>query len=259
MCSSDLVRNRWPMVTVGAVASPEDAVFADLDGDGNLDVITSAEGKNRQIFIHWAPSAERYLTSDAWETHSLPAAKERMQWMFALPAQIDGKHGLDFFAGGKNADAAVGWFQAPEDARALAEWVWHPLREVGWLMSLIAADMDGDGDDDLLLTDRRGPRSGILWLENPGPERATESWKEHTVGPVGEDEVMFLAYADVDGDGLLDIVSAVKPKELHIYRRLDVAGRFGPRQVVPLPAESGTAKGIGVGDMDGDGLPDLVF
>ena len=31
-------KSAWPSVTVGRVASPEDAVFADLDGDGNLDV-----------------------------------------------------------------------------------------------------------------------------------------------------------------------------------------------------------------------------
>ncbi|MCU0875170.1 MAG: VCBS repeat-containing protein [Pirellulaceae bacterium] len=37
----------WPAVTVGSVKSPEDAVFADLDGDGATDVVSSTEGKSR--------------------------------------------------------------------------------------------------------------------------------------------------------------------------------------------------------------------
>ena len=37
-------------------------------------------------------------------------------------------------------------------------------------MSLIAADMDGDGDLDVLASDRKGPGRGCYWLENPlGP------------------------------------------------------------------------------------------
>src|SRR4051812_2647080 len=44
---NERVKEKWPGVTVGKVASPEDAVFVDLDGDGNLDVVSSCEGKTR--------------------------------------------------------------------------------------------------------------------------------------------------------------------------------------------------------------------
>jgi hypothetical protein len=255
----DAVRQAWPRVTIGQVASPEDAVFADFDRDGNLDVLTSTEGRSRQLFVHWGPGPQHYLDEASWETQPIPAAKDAMQWMFALPAQIDGQHGEDLFAGGKNEDAAVGWLQVPDNARDLAAWRWHPLRPVGWLMSLVAADMDGDGDADLLLTDRRGERSGLLWLENPGPEAATGPWVEHNIGNVGQHEVMFLSTGDLDGDGLEDIVVAVKPRELHLYRLLDSRGSFAEPQIVPLPEEAGSAKGIAIGDMDQDGIADLVF
>ena len=52
----DAVKQRWPAVTVGEVEKPEDAVFADLDGDGVLDVISSTEGETKTIFVHWAPA-----------------------------------------------------------------------------------------------------------------------------------------------------------------------------------------------------------
>jgi hypothetical protein len=182
-----------------------------------------------------------------------------MQWMFTLPRQIDGQGAGDFFAGGKNENAAVGWFQAPRNPRRLEDWRWHPLRKVGWLMSLVAVDIDEDGQTDLLLSDRRANRRGIVWLKNPGAAQAVDAWTEHALGSLGRDEVMFLAYGDLDGDGLDDIVAAVKPQHLHYHRRLDARGTFAPPVVIPLPAETGTAKAVALGDIDGDGLRDLVF
>ena len=45
----------WPSEAVGKVGSPEDAVFADIDRDGKLDVISASEGKTKSLQIHWAP------------------------------------------------------------------------------------------------------------------------------------------------------------------------------------------------------------
>ena len=49
------VTGAWPLVTVGRVKSPEDAVFCDLDRDGFVDVVSCCEGRNRKVFVHWAP------------------------------------------------------------------------------------------------------------------------------------------------------------------------------------------------------------
>ena len=43
----DEVHSPWPSVTVGQVKSPEDAVFADMDRDGIMDVVSACEGKTR--------------------------------------------------------------------------------------------------------------------------------------------------------------------------------------------------------------------
>ncbi len=253
------VREKWPGVTVGRVRSPEDAVFADLDGDGNLDIISSTEGDDRSIYVHWSPGQDGLLQESAWRTIPIPEAQGRMRWMFAAPAEIDVRHGIDFFAGGKDAGGMVGWFAAPENARNAGGWRWHPLRETGWLMSLVPEDMDGDGDTDLLLNDRKGPRRGIFWLEHPGPAHAERVWKEHAISGEGESETMFLAYEDLDGDGLKDVIAAVKPRHLEFYRRLHRRGDFSAPVRIPFPAGMGTAKGVAVGDLNGDGIADLVI
>jgi hypothetical protein len=253
-------RQRWPSVTVGRVGSPEDAVFTDLDADGAVDVVSSCEGDERSIFVHWAPrDARDYGTADAWRTEALPAAKGAMRWMFALPLEVDYRRGIDLVAGAKGPGAEIGWFEAPAETRRLDRWKWHPMYAAGWVMSLMARDMDADGDIDILASDRTGDNRGTLWLENPGPGPAQrQRWPEHRIGATGE-EVMFLTEADLDRDGLTDVVAAVKPRRIFFHRRLGRDGLQWEEFVIPIPEAAGTAKAVAVGDIDMDGALDLVF
>jgi len=253
------VRDNWPAVTVGKVGNLEDAVFADLDGDGNVDVISAAEGGTKRISIHWAPKDPAdYLKADKWTTAALPASLGK-QWMFIEPAQLDGKCGLDFVAGAKNAGASIGWFQAPPDPRDANAWTYHKLRDAGWIMSIFMTDMNADGKPDILFSDRKGKRTGAFWMENPGPgEALTKPWPEHPIGGLGK-ECMFLQRADLDGDGRADIVMPVKSKDILFLRSLDDKGLSWDSTTIAMPATCGRAKGIGVGDIDLNGKADLVF
>ncbi len=252
-------RQKWPAVTVGEVGAPEDAVFADLDGDGAIDVVSSCEGGVRTMYVHWAPGDRaRYLDAPAWQTEAIPTSENAMKWMFCLPMQVDDARGIDLVAGAKGGGAKIGWFEAPAEARDLTAWEWHPLLDAGWIMSLIATDMDGDGDDDVLVSDRRGKGRGCLWLENPDTAAAKHRpWPVHRIG--GEDhEVMFLTQGDLDQDGLDDVVVATKDNGLLFFRRLSANGHRWRRHTIAMPENTGTGKAVAIGDVDRDGRRDLV-
>lgn len=253
-------RQSWPSVTVGSVGSPEDAVFADLDADGAVDVISATEGKSNTAFVHWAPTLEgQYLKASEWQTDVLGNILLNQRWMFMLPMDIDHRNGIDIVTGSKGQDAAIGWFEAPVDPRDVAKWRWHSLYKAGWIMSILAHDIDKDGDLDIFASDRRGARSGILWLENPGKDNIGKSWLEHRIGPVGEYEAMFITIADLDADGSSDIIAATKGGGVYFFRQTsDNTLAWDVRQI-DMPYNTGTGKAVAVGDIDGDGHNDIVF
>jgi len=249
----------WPSVTVGIVRSPEDAVFADLDGDGNLDVVSSCEGREQSMYVHWAPAKQAdYLKSSAWATEVIAATKQKQSWMFAEPAQIDGRTGIELFVSSKGTNGSIGWLKLPTDrqqARKVSQWQFIKLRDAGWVMTLKAMDMDGDGDSDLLFSDRKGKKRGVSWLENPGREKVSSrgEWKEHVLGG-REHEVMFLSVGDLNHDGVWDIVCPTRNTEILLFER---NGNEWQVHSTPNPFGVAHGKAVAIGDIDKDGRNDL--
>jgi hypothetical protein len=251
----------WPAVTVGQASSPEDAVFADVDGDGVLDVVSSCEGKERTMFVHWAPhDRELLLDPAAWRTEALPPTQKQQQWMYAVPLRVAGQRGMDLIVGAQGAGAGGSWLQAPADARDLSGWKLRPLYQAGWIMSLVGHDVDGDGDGDVVVSDRKGPRRGVLWLENPGadePIGAAAPWREHRLGATGQ-EAMFLDLADVDGDQRADIICATRNGHIVFLRRIADTPDAWEERLIENPGGVPGGKSVRAADIDGDGRMDLV-
>lgn len=253
-------KGKWPAVTVGEVASPEDAVFVDLDGDGATDAVSCCEGNVKSMWVHWSPKeTARRLDRGSWRTEVIPATEGAKSWMFCVPAEVDGENGVDLVAGAKGDGAEIGWLESPANPRDLSGWRWHAIRQAGWIMSLFAMDMDGDGDADVLASDRKGASRGCFWLEHPGRDvLRTARWSEHRIGGEGK-EVMFLVPTDLDGDGLLDAVVATAGHELLYCRRTSRDGLAWAGFAIEIPAGAGKGKGVNVGDVNLDGKMDIVF
>ncbi len=251
---------RWVPVPVGTTPDVEDALLIDLDGDGALDVVSATEGETRKVFVHWAPSNRTdYADAAKWTTDVLYADGSR--WMYSVSLDVDGNKRPDLILGGKDHDATVGWLEAPDRPRRLDAWTFHPITPAGWVMSLLVEDMNADGYPDLLLSDRRGKLAGVRWLEHPGVDSPDlrKPWKNHFVGATGR-EVMFISAADLDGDGLKEIVVPHFLEDdwkLSIFKR-ETDERWVEHTLV-YPASAGRPKSVAVGDIDLDGRPDLVL
>jgi hypothetical protein len=122
------------------------------------------------------------------------------------------------------------------------------------------ADLDGDGDLDLIAGQANG---AVLFYRNTGsPRRAqftlvSDRWDDIAAGRRSAP-----ALADVDGDGLLDLVLGHEDAgPVVVYRNAGTktAPTFArietpPALAMPLPPNSAPA----FADIDGDGSPDLL-
>lgn len=237
----DKVTEPWPSVEVGRVGRPEDAFAMDVDGDGRLDVVSSCEGNTRAVYVHWAPDDP--TDADGWTTEIIPASKGLQQFMFSVPVDINQDGNIDIVSAGKNDDAALGWFEAPVNPRKLADWKWHVMTPVGWVMSIRVVDelFGGDVPPSVFISDRKGDERGIFWVSSTD---GGMTWRRRLVGGADR-EVMFLDWV---GD---TIAWPTRDGGVTVY--LDDGW-----EEIPMPEGAGTGKAVAIGDMDGDGDEDLV-
>jgi len=151
----------------------------------------------------------------------------------------DGK--LDWVVGCSRGP--VWWFryEAPD------RWTRYQIADrAGTDVGGVAFDVDGDGWIDQV--------SGNTWFRNPGSP-AGKQWARYENGAIAgsHDNVA----ADIDGDGKLDVVMMSDKAGLFWYKiPKDPTQNWEAHQVGP-----GVHGGIaprGVGDLDGDGDPDIV-
>ncbi|MEM7201659.1 MAG: VCBS repeat-containing protein [Planctomycetota bacterium] len=118
--------------------------------------------------------------------------------------------------------------------------------------AVVALGVEGDGDQDLVFAgDLVQPRLYV----NDGSGFFADATASSM--PAGIEQLGRLAASDVDGDGDLDLVLAtVGQNRLYLN---DAAGRFSDATASRMPVDGDPDHAVEVGDVDADGDPDLVF
>lgn len=113
-------------------------------------------------------------------------------------------------------------------------------------------DFNGDGKNDILMASHPG-KNLTLYL-NPGK---TGEWTTHVV--MTEAATEGTIWADIDGDGKKEMVCMQGGK--FGYAKVDWTDATKPWTFIPISekvADTPYVHGLGVGDLSGDGKPDIV-
>lgn len=221
----------WTARLIGA-AYGHDLEVGDVDQDGDLDVVTC----DKQRVVLW-----RQEEGARW---SEVKVVERAGEGIAL-SDLDGDRDLDLVYGGS-------WFEAPEKAGAAwretsIDGSWHPETRAR------TGDMNGDGRPDVVLSVSEGA-GPLAWFEAPLDPR-DGGWIRHVIDGEALEGAHSLQLADLDLDGVLDVVTA----EMHTSARRRVFAYLNEGAAWRrLLLSSEGSHNLRAGDLDGDGDPDLV-
>lgn len=154
------------------------------------------------------------------------------------------------------------WFEAPNWIRheMAPSRTYDPRKEYSDSFLNLGMDVNQDGWDDVVVIDFPGKPG--FWFENP-KNKQSGPWKKHiladSMGIANESP----GFIDIDGDGRLDILCGDKDKKQIVWLKApskpgDTRWERFPLSQENVPGTEIFSHGIGYGDIDKDGINDVV-
>lgn len=261
----------WPRHEIWHSACNETPLYTDLLGDGRRVLVMGWQPKGKENEGQMAWFAPGDAPTKLWEMHpvSKPSAPGK-----EIPGTFKYAHGLGVGDvngdGRKDVICTAGWWEQPETARdEKTAWAFHPANLGDAMADMIAYDMNGDGKADVIASSAH--KFGIWWFEQGAEKDGSPVFTRHDLFPDLISETHALITADIDGDGLKDLITGKrfwshgksepgsdKPARIYWFRASrgpDGKTSFEPREI---DGDSGIGTQFEVVDFNGDGLLDVV-
>ncbi|MEM9595568.1 MAG: FG-GAP-like repeat-containing protein [Acidobacteriota bacterium] len=227
----------------GSFAGVKSVALANLDSrtGGSIDILAVSSDTIR-IWRNTSNDGSAWMTRDVSTAATFPGPAD------AVPADIDGTGGLDVV--GVSAAGVSWWF----NRFAIGQiWDKNDIDITGGMPSSVAAaDLDGDGDTDVIVTFYDGDE--VAWYENTAGNGT--AWTRRSVATLF-DGAQSVTAADLDGDGDIDLAgAALIGNEVAWWENTLGDGTAWTQRVIDSTVDD--ASSVEARDMDGDGDLDLL-
>ena len=223
--------------------SPEAVFSVDIDGDGDMDVLSASVNDNEIAWFENTDGLGSFGTQQIITTDAVGASA-----VFSI--DIDGDGDIDVLSASLY-DNKIAWY---ENIDGLGSFGGQQIitTDAASAISVYATDIDGDGDMDVLSASANDDK--IAWYENIDGLGNFGAQQIITTDAIYAKSV----YAtDIDGDGDMDVLSACGVGNNVVwYENVDGIGNFGTQQIITTNASG--AHSVYATDIDGDGDMDVL-
>ncbi|MBB4312975.1 FG-GAP-like repeat-containing protein [Roseospira marina] len=229
---------------------------ADVNGDGFLDVLVTYGSYDSQNAIYFGTDAEGGLDQSPAFLKDMPGAPSSFYGGHVVSADLNGDDALDGVWLSDKDDAV--WVGLANGSKELT--FVEPVAsgaDVSGNSGLSAADLDGDGDIDLMIS----AESEIHVMLNDGHGTLTHHQPVLSGGPASF-EAVASATGDFDGDGKTDIVfmdNVATTGGVWVGLRTSSEGDAPAYQMYHVFDPVPYVRDVATGDYDGDGFDDLLI
>ncbi len=261
----------WPQHEIWHSACNETPLYVDVFGDGRRVLVMGwqPKGKENEGQMAWfTPGSD---PTQLWEMHAVsePSSPGKV-----TPGTFKFAHGLgvgDINGDGrKDVICTEGWWEQPANGRnATGPWAFHPAKLGDAVADMIAYDVNLDGKPDVINSSAH--KFGIWWFEQGDVKDGSPVFIKHDLFPELVSETHALIAADINGDGLRDLVTGKRfwshgksepgsDKPARLYWFEAAKGSDGKISFTPheIDDQSGMGTQFTVADFNGDGLLDII-
>ncbi|MFC1704869.1 LamG-like jellyroll fold domain-containing protein, partial [Nanoarchaeota archaeon] len=239
----------WTNHTINGTFDAATSVHAaDLDGDGDVDVLGAAYGAD--VIAWWENDGSETFTQHLVNDSFVDGAYS------VYATDINGDGNMDIIGsnigGGGGIDKVTWWNNTNGDGTHWENFTIAPITIISDVTSLHAADIDSDGDMDVIAGQNAGAFDKVIWLDNTNGDGT--DWENHTINASFNDVYSIYA-ADINGDGNMDVLAASVQTDDIVWMENDGNENFTTHTI---NSSFDGVRSVQAADIDNDGDIDVL-